>query len=88
MASSTAGLLWSLGSGLVSCYLPYSLYTYGMTGMETGKASVLASTEPVVATLMGILIYKEAMPPLSILGVALVIGAIVVLNIKAPTNRT
>jgi drug/metabolite transporter (DMT)-like permease len=82
MASSTAGLLWSLGSGLISCYLPYSLYTYGMTGMETGKASVLASTEPVVATLMGILIYKEAMPPLSVLGVALVIGAIAVLNLK------
>jgi drug/metabolite transporter (DMT)-like permease len=82
--SSTAGLAWGLGAGLVSCYLPYSLYTYGMTGVETGKASVLASTEPVVATLMGVLVYKEAMSPASILGVALVIAAIAALNIKIP----
>jgi drug/metabolite transporter (DMT)-like permease len=82
MASSTPGLLWGLGSGIVACYLPYRLYTYGMTGVETGTASTLASTEPVMASLMGVLLYKEAMPPMSILGVVLVIGAIVVLNIK------
>jgi drug/metabolite transporter (DMT)-like permease len=81
MFSSASGLLWSLGSGIVSCYLPYLLYTYGMTKVETGKASVMASTEPVVATLMGALIYKEALPLISALGVALVIGAVVVLNL-------
>jgi drug/metabolite transporter (DMT)-like permease len=84
MVSSAAGLLWSLGSGLVSCYLPYRLYTYGMTGVETGTASTLASTEPVMATLMGILVYHEAMPLASVLGILLVIGAIVALNLKAP----
>jgi drug/metabolite transporter (DMT)-like permease len=82
MFSSTSGLLWSLGSGIVSCYLPYLLYTYGMTKVETGKASVMASTEPVVATLMGALIYKEKMPFISVLGVLLVIGAVVVLNMR------
>ena len=84
MASSAAGLWWGLGSGLVSCYLPYRLYTYGMTGVETGTASTLASTEPVMATLMGILVYREAMPLASVLGILLVIGAIVVLNLKTP----
>jgi drug/metabolite transporter (DMT)-like permease len=84
MVSSAAGLWWGLGSGFVSCYLPYRLYTYGMTGVETGAASTLASTEPVMATLMGIMVYREAMPPASVLGILLVIGAIVVLNIKAP----
>jgi drug/metabolite transporter (DMT)-like permease len=53
-----------------------------MTGVETGKASVLASTEPVVATLMGVLVYKEAMSLASALGVALVIAAIAALNLK------
>jgi drug/metabolite transporter (DMT)-like permease len=84
MVSSPASLLWGLGSGLVSCYLPYRLYTYGMTGVETGTASTLASTEPVMATLMGVLVYKEAMPLRSVLGVLLVIGAIVALNLKIP----
>jgi drug/metabolite transporter (DMT)-like permease len=80
MFSSTSGLVWSLSSGIISCYLPYLLYTYGMTKVETGKASVMASTEPVVATLMGALIYREALPLLSILGVLLVIGAVAALN--------
>jgi drug/metabolite transporter (DMT)-like permease len=82
MVSSPAALLWGLGSGLVSCYLPYRLYTFGMTQVETGTASTLASTEPVMATLMGVLVYKEGMSPGSILGILLVIGAIVVLNLK------
>jgi drug/metabolite transporter (DMT)-like permease len=82
MVSSPAALLWGLGSGLVSCYLPYRLYTFGMTGVETGTASTLASTEPVMATLMGVLVYKEGMSLGSILGIVLVIGAIVVLNLK------
>jgi drug/metabolite transporter (DMT)-like permease len=82
MVSSGTGLLWSLCAGIVSCYLPYLLYTYGMTKVETGKASVMASTEPVVATLMGALIYKEQMPLISVLGVLLVIGALCALNLK------
>ncbi|MDR1249943.1 MAG: DMT family transporter [Treponema sp.] len=82
MFSSGTGLLWSLCAGLVSCYLPYLLYTFGMTKVETGKASVMASTEPVVATLMGALIYKERMPLVSVFGVLLVIGAVCALNLN------
>jgi drug/metabolite transporter (DMT)-like permease len=47
-------------------------------------ASTLASTEPVMATLMGVLVYKEGLPLMLVLGVLLVIGAIVVLNLKRP----
>jgi drug/metabolite transporter (DMT)-like permease len=53
-----------------------------MTKVETGKASVMASTEPVVATLMGALIYQEKLPLISVLGVLLVIGAVCALNLK------
>ena len=45
--------------GIVTCYLPYLLYTFGLTGLETGKASILASFEPVVATLVGIFVFHE-----------------------------
>ena len=54
--------------GIVTCYLPYLLYTYGLTGLETGKASILASFEPVVATLVGIFVFHEKLTPLSALG--------------------
>lgn len=75
-------ILWSLGTGVISCFLPYLLYTYGMTGVETGKASVMASLEPVVATVTGVLVYNESLSLTSFAGIVLVLGAIVVLNMK------
>jgi drug/metabolite transporter (DMT)-like permease len=88
MVSSGTSLLWSFCTGIVSCYLPYLLYTYGMTKVETGKASVMASTEPVVATLMGALIYQEKLPLISVLGVLLVIGAVCALNLNYTRQKT
>ena len=77
----------SLATGIVTCYLPYMLYTYGLTGIENGKASIIASIEPVVATVMGIFIYKENLTVLSALGIILVLGAIVVTNLRFNYNK-
>ena len=73
-------------AGLVTCYLPYLLYTFGLTGLETGKASILASVEPVVATLVGIILFGESLTLISALGVALVLAAVVLLNLKTRKN--
>ena len=70
-------------AGLVTCYLPYFLYTYGLTGLETGKASILASVEPVVATLIGILVFHETLTPVAVVGILLVLSAVVLLNLKS-----
>lgn len=76
---STAG--FCLLFGLVASYLPYLLYTYGLTKTENGKASVMASVEPVVATLLGIFVFHERLSLACLLGVGLVLGAIAVLNL-------
>ncbi len=69
---------WGLVLGLVvvSTVLPYIFYTYGLSYMESGKASIMASLEPVVACLVGVLVFKENMGWLSILGVAAVLGGV------------
>ena len=72
-------------AGLITCYLPYLLYTYGLTGLETGKASILASVEPVVATLVGIFVFHESMTLMSAAGVLCVLFAVVLLNLKQKT---
>lgn len=46
------GLL-ALGLVVVSTVLPYLLYTKGLSQVDSGKASILASVEPVVAALGG-----------------------------------
>jgi drug/metabolite transporter (DMT)-like permease len=70
-------------AALVTCYLPYLLYTYGLTGLETGKASIMASVEPVVATVVGLAAFHEKMTALAAVGVALVLSAVVILNLKS-----
>ncbi len=61
---------------------PYLCYTKGLLGLENGTASVIASIEPVVATVLGILIYKEEMTFESAFGMMLVLGSIVILNVN------
>lgn len=87
MFASAGNLALCIATGLVSCYLPYLLYTYGLTGVENGKASVMASMEPVVATLVGVIVYREKMSMMSLIGIFLVLGAIALLNVKIPAKK-
>lgn len=82
MFASAENLLWCVSCGVISCYLPYLLYTYGLSGVEAGKASVMASLEPAVATVAGIVVFREKLSFFGLLGIILVLGAIVLLNIK------
>ena len=79
---SAGNFLFGTATGIVTCFLPYLLYTYGLTGVENGKASIMASIEPVVATLVGLMIYHEKLTLISTLGIVLVLLAIVLLNVK------
>lgn len=60
----------------------YILYTMGLQYMETGKASVISSIEPVVASVLGVVLYKETIRWYGIAGIILVIGAIILINQK------
>lgn len=75
-------ILFCVAFGLVSTVLPYIMYTRGLQEMENSKASIIASIEPVTATLIGVIIYQEQMSIIELLGVVLVLGAIAVSNRK------
>ena len=60
--------------------LPYLLYTNGLMRSTPGRASIMASIEPVTATVLGALFFHELPDTFGYLGIALVIGAIVLLN--------
>ena len=66
--------------GIVTTVLPYILYTQGLQGVENGRASILASIEPVVATLLGFLVFHEILHPDEIAGILLILGAIMISN--------
>lgn len=81
-AASPASVLWCLGTGVFSCFVPYLLYTYGLTGLENSRASVIASIEPVVASAVGVCFYHEKMTVSSLIGVLLVLFAVLLLNVR------
>ena len=66
---------------LFGALLPYLLYTYGLKYIDAGKASILVSCEPVAATIFGIFLYNEIPGPISVIGIAVVLFALVLLNL-------
>ncbi|MBQ0041746.1 MAG: EamA family transporter [Lachnospiraceae bacterium] len=71
---------------LASTVIPYFLYTSGLRYVENGPASIIASVEPVVATLIGVVFMHETMSVFNIIGVVLVLGSIVMCNVTSIVN--
>lgn len=63
-----------------STVLPYLFYTNGLAQVESGKASILASLEPVVAALTGVIVFGEPMTAVTALGIVLVLGGAAILG--------
>lgn len=70
----------TLGLSLASTILPYVIYTLGLKYTTPGRASVMAFSEPVVATLISVLIFKEALTPGGVAGIVLIFLSIFLLN--------
>ena len=69
--------------GIITAVLPYIFYTLGLCGLEAGKASIMASLEPVVATLIGMAAFGEIPSLLSFFGILLVLAGVVLLNVRS-----
>lgn len=87
---SQIGILFSeydiVISGLMliafSTVLPFLLYTFGLSNVETGVAAILATIEPVVGVAAGLFYFGESPSVFKITGIVMVIGAVILLNIK------
>jgi drug/metabolite transporter (DMT)-like permease len=69
-------------TALVTAVIPFLAYTMGLRTVEASKAGIIATIEPMVATLVGILVFSEPLTFLSGLGVLLILSAVIVLNWK------
>ncbi len=66
---------------LCAYVMPYILYTVSLSHIEAGKASILASGEPVAAMVFGLFFYDEIPTALSVLGLVLTITALTLLSL-------
>ena len=78
--SSVPIALVALGLAVVCTVLPYLCYTAGLARMDSGKAAIIASVEPVVAALVGIIAFHESMSPAIGLGVVSILAAVLLLH--------
>lgn len=67
-------------TGLVTAVIPFLLYTLGLEQVEASRAAILATIEPMVATLIGVVVFHEYMTVLSFIGILCILCAIVLLN--------
>ena len=74
--------IYILCLGFFSTCLPYILYTMGLEKLESSKASIIASVEPVTATLLGICLFHESITYIGLSGVVFVLLSIVIVNHK------
>ena len=72
--------LTALGLVVISTVLPYLFYTKGLSKVESGKASIMASLEPVVASFVGIFAFGEPMSLMVFLGLGCILACVYVLR--------
>ncbi len=65
---------------LISILIPYSLYYYGLKHIQSSKAIIISTLEPVIAIIAEWLFLNGRMGPLQIVGACSVIAAIVLLQ--------
>ena len=69
-------------TALITAVIPFLAYTCGLQNVEASKAGIIATIEPMVATLIGILVFSEPLTFMSGFGILLILTAIVLLNLK------
>lgn len=76
-------IITSILLALLSTVLPFLFYTNGLSGIDAGKASVLATIEPFVATVTGVIVFDEKLTAMKVTGMTMILSAIIILNIKS-----
>lgn len=79
LAAPSALWLWLLGLAAIPTVGALLLYTSGLKRVPAGVASVTATLEPVVATLVAVLILRENFAPWQMVGGALILLGILLL---------
>lgn len=72
-------ICYVIGTAIIVTILPYIFYTIGLTKIENSKAAVLACIEPIMATVLGFVVFREVLSFNEIVGVVLVLIAIILL---------
>lgn len=86
-SASPKVVILSVLIAVASSLLPYIFYTIGLNNMETSVAAILVAVEPLVGCIIGITVFHDDVSPAKIIGIALILTAIIFMNIKLKENK-
>jgi drug/metabolite transporter, DME family len=76
-------MLWGIGLGLIPTVIAYFMYTIGLNHIESSKAAIIATIEPVVATLLGVLYYNEKLGLWQLIGSIFILTSVLLVNLPS-----
>lgn len=79
--------LYAIGLGIFPTVLAYFAYSWGLERTESSTAAVVATLEPVIATLLGVLVYGDRPGILQLVGSMLIVLSVVAVNISLPARK-
>ncbi|MDR7075344.1 drug/metabolite transporter (DMT)-like permease [Neobacillus niacini] len=80
-------LFYGIGLGLFPTVLAYLLYTKGLEKMDSSKAAIIATVEPVVATLLSVFLYNEGFGLWQFIGSLLILFSVILVNLPILSFR-
>jgi DME family drug/metabolite transporter len=80
-------LLYAFGLGLLPTAIAYLIYTYGLNQVEASRASILTTVEPVVASIIGIIVFHESFGFYQAIGMALILSAVVIVQTHKKNSK-
>lgn len=81
-------LFWALGLGLLPTVIAYFFYTKGLEKIESSQAAIIATVEPIVATVLSVFLYNEGMSILQMIGTGMIFSSVIIVNITRKNNKS
>jgi drug/metabolite transporter, DME family len=81
-------LFWALGLGLLPTVIAYFFYTKGLEKIESSKAAIIATVEPIVATVLSVFLYNEGMSIIQMIGTGMIFSSVIIVNITKKNNKS
>ncbi|WP_249366898.1 DMT family transporter [Neobacillus rhizophilus] len=80
-------LFYGIGLGLFPTVIAYLLYTKGLEKTDASIAAIIATVEPMVATILSVFLYKESFGMFQAIGVIIILLSVTIINIPARKQR-
>ncbi len=87
MFNTKEDFLYYLMFSVISTVLPYIFYTYGLNKLSPSRASIMASVEPVSATVVGFLFFNEQLTASTFFAVACILVSIILLAVNSGDKK-